>query len=385
MRIGVVCLAGPGGAGVVATQVGTGLAARGHQVHFISNARPYRLRGDEKNVAFHPAALNDYYILQPQPYPLMLAGKIAALANDLQLDVLHSHYALPHSVSCFLAMQQISRDIKLVTTVHGTDITMYHSDPELQPMVSLALRESHAITAVSDWLKMETERLYHPSTFIKRIYNFVDVRDYPLKPRNSGTPKVLIHISNFRDIKRVGDVLSIFEIVRKSIPCRMVFLGDGPERNDIAKRVEQSDGRADVEFMGNRLDIPDLISQADVMLLPSSSESFGLVALEAMACGVPTIATTVGGIPEAISHGETGLLSKLGDVENMARDVLRLLTDDTLYQTFSANCVIRAEKAFRREDILDEYEELLLSVAGQPSANFAVNGARRRMPGYAPI
>lgn len=372
MKIGMVCYPSYGGSGVVATELGYALAERGHEIHFISSARPFRLRRYHEHIYFHEVTDVSYPLFKSPPYTLLLANKIVEVANYVGLDLIHAHYAIPHSISAFLAKQMMTRSLPLVTTLHGTDVTLVGAFEEFYELTRLALRTSDRITAVSQALAKETEETFGvQKQGIEIIPNFIDPNVYfPVegvvnKCRKYFAPegeRILAHISNFREVKRVVDVVNIFALVQKEVPSRLLLVGDGPEM----KRVEQTVLRLGLEgkvlFLGKQESVQEILQMADIFLLPSEQESFGLVALEAMACGVPVIASRVGGLPEVIRHGQTGFLAEVGDVVGMSRGVLKLLTDDLLYKKFSVQALNWARETFPVDRAVRRYEEAYLKV-----------------------
>jgi N-acetyl-alpha-D-glucosaminyl L-malate synthase BshA len=369
LRIGITCYPSLGGSGVVATELGKLLAERGHQVHFITHSMPFRLGTFQKNIFYHEVEVNDYYVFKYAPYDLSLASKLAQVAKMQKLDLLHVHYALPHAVCAYLAKQMVGDHLKVVTTLHGTDITILGQDESLSDLINLAINRSDAVTAVSRDLIGETERLLHIDKPIDLVYNFVDKRIY--YPRECSSlraeyaapeEKIIMHISNFRPVKRVADVLKIFQRIRQTIPGKLLLVGEGPELPKIHCKVKQLGLEQDVHFLGKQDDVAQVISLADLMLLPSEKESFGLVSLEAMACGVPTIGSLAGGLPELVTHGETGYLAPIGDTDAMAEYALTLLKDPQLYEQFSMACVERARTQFCNDYIASEYEKIYYRV-----------------------
>lgn len=371
LKIGITCYPTLGGSGVVATELGKLLAERGHEIHFITHSIPFRLGHFHKNIFFHEVEVNDYYVFRFPPYDLSLASKMAQVAKMQQLDVLHVHYAVPHAVCAYLAKQMVGDGLKTITTLHGTDITVLAQDESLKDLIRLAIHQSDAVTAVSQDLINETRQLLDIMTPIDLTYNFVDKRVY--YPRDSTSlradyakpeEKILMHISNFRPVKRVGDVIDIFNRVYKEIPSKLLLVGEGPELSKIQYKIRQLGLEDRVHFLGKQEDVAQIISLADILLLPSEKESFGLVALEAMACGVPTIGSNAGGIPELITHGETGYLSPIGDVEGMAGNVLRLLKDPKLHEQFRKSCISRARNEFCNDVITTQYEQIYYRTLG---------------------
>ncbi|CAM2797307.1 N-acetyl-alpha-D-glucosaminyl L-malate synthase BshA [Paenibacillus sediminis] len=369
LKIGITCYPSLGGSGVVATELGKLLAERGHQIHFISHSVPFRLGAFQKNIYYHEVEVNDYYVFRYPPYDLALATKMAQVAKMQQLDILHVHYAVPHAVCGFLAKQMVGDQFKLVTTLHGTDITVLGQDESLKDLIKLAINESDAVTAVSQDLIRETRDALDITKPIDLTYNFVDKRLY--YPRDSAdlrkdfaspNEKILMHISNFRPVKRVNDVVDIFEKVNKEVPSRLLFVGEGPELPKIQCRIKEIGLENRVHFLGKQDDIAQVISMADVLLLPSEKESFGLVALEAMACGVPTIGSQAGGIPELIVHGKTGYLAPIGDTDKMADYTIALLKNETLLKQFAEASIDRAHNVFSTDSMTDKYEQIYYRV-----------------------
>ncbi|MFF2482195.1 N-acetyl-alpha-D-glucosaminyl L-malate synthase BshA [Paenibacillus sp. NPDC058071] len=371
LKIGITCYPSLGGSGVVATELGKLMAERGHEIHFITHSIPFRLGSFRKNIFFHEVEVNDYYVFRYPPYDLALASKMAQVAKMEKLDLLHVHYAVPHAVCAHLAKQMVGDDLKTVTTLHGTDITVLAQDESLKDLIRLAIYKSDAVTAVSQDLINETRQLLDVTKPIDLTYNFVDKRVY--YPRDASSlrsdfaapnEKILMHISNFRPVKRVGDVVDIFEQVSRKIPAKLLLVGEGPELTKIQYKIRQLGLEDKVCFLGKQDDVAQVISVADLLLLPSEKESFGLVALEAMACGVPTIGSTAGGIPELITHGETGYLCPIGDVEGMAGYAVRLLEDEEMQRRFKEACLKRARYDFCNDAITTQYEEIYYRVLG---------------------
>ncbi|PCL94760.1 N-acetyl-alpha-D-glucosaminyl L-malate synthase BshA [Paenibacillus lautus] len=372
LKIGITCYPSLGGSGVVATELGKLLAEQGHQVHFIAHSIPFRLGTFHKNIFYHEVEVNDYYVFRYPPYDLSLATKMAQVAKMQQLDVLHVHYAVPHAVCAFLAKQMVGDQLKVVTTLHGTDITVLAQDESLKDLIRLAINESDAVTAVSQDLIRETRELLDISRDIDLTYNFVDPRVY--YPRDSRSlrndyadpnEKIMMHISNFRPVKRVGDVLEIFAQVQEQVPAKLLLVGEGPELPKIQCRINELGLGSEVHFLGKQDEIAHVISMADVLLLPSEKESFGLVALEAMACGVPTVGSTAGGIPELVTHGETGYLAPIGDTHSMAQHVLEICKDEALSERLRKACLQRSKTMFCNELIRGKYEEIYYRVLGR--------------------
>lgn len=365
MNIGITCYPSLGGSGVVATELGKLLAERGHNVHFITSSMPFRLVGFHPNIFYHEVDVNHYEVFKYPPYDLTLASRMAQVARTEKLDILHVHYAVPHALCAYLAKQMVGGGLKIVTTLHGTDITVLGYDSSLSEMIRFGIEQSDLVTAVSCDLIRETKQLLQVTREIEPIYNFVDKRRYyprevsHLKKRFAPNgEKVLMHISNFRPVKRVPDVVEVFRRVRERMGAKLLFIGEGPELTHVRKQLIQLGLDNDVHYLGKQEDVAEVISLADVMLLPSEKESFGLVALEAMACGVPVVATNAGGLPEVVVDGENGFLCEIGDVQAMAERTLQLLLDDQLYQRFSASGIKRSCETFCHDKIASQYEAL---------------------------
>lgn len=373
MNIGITCYPSYGGSGVVGAELGLELARRGHQVHFISYASPMRLEDggrDHERVRFHPVNMLAYPLFEYPPYALALASKLCEVAHSESLDLIHMHYAIPHAVSAYLAreMCKTSRYLPFVTTLHGTDITLVGRDPSFLPITRFGIEQSDRVTAISNYLRQATLDTFAVSTPIQVIYNFIDAEFYRRRPDPSlkkrispSGEKVILHISTFRPIKRITDCIEVLARIRAEGPmARLVMCGDGPERAEaeaLATRLNVSD---DVIFAGQQPQsmIREYLSIADLLLLPSQSESFGLVALEAMACEVPVISTRVGGLPELVEDGATGFLFPVGDVNAMAAGAIRLLSNQTLTQQFGGLAREVAITRFSAERIIPEYEAL---------------------------
>lgn len=372
LKIGITCYPSLGGSGVVATELGKLLAEKGHEVHFITHSIPFRLGTFQKNIFYHEVEVNDYYVFRYPPYDLALATKMAQVAKMQGLDLLHVHYAVPHAVCAFLAKQMLGNNIKVVTTLHGTDITVLGQDESLKDLIRLGINESDAVTAVSLDLVNETRRALDITRDIDLTYNFVDKRVY--YPRDvselrgdfaSPDEKILMHISNFRPVKRVGDVVDIFAKVNLEIPSILLLVGEGPDLPKIQAKINDMGLEHKVRFLGKQDEIAQVISLADLLLLPSEKESFGLVALEAMACGVPTIGSQAGGIPELIQHGRTGFLAPIGDTSAMAKYAVKLLSDEAMAGQFREACLERSSNDFDRDSITNQYEDIYYRVLGR--------------------
>ena len=373
MRIGISCYSTFGGSGVVATEVGKALAARGHEVHLLSPAIPPRLVGFEDRLFFHEVTASPYPLFENAPFSIALASKMADVAEHHGLEIMHAHYAIPHASAALLARMALIGKLKVVTTLHGTDITVVGSDPSYLSMVRLAIRESDAVTSVSEYLRDETYRTFKVDRPIDVIPNFVtapastvpDCRKW-LVPCSETA--VLTHISNFRPVKRVLDVMKVFEIVRKQHKAHLVMVGDGPDRAEAEAYARDHGFEHEVRFTGKQLDIDTVLACSDIFLLPSATESFGLAALEAMAHKVPVIASRVGGLPEVVRHGVDGYLEALGDVEAMAADALALLRDPDLRRKLGQSARDRALATFEEGPIVDQYEAVYERVLSKPKS-----------------
>ncbi len=379
MRIGITCYPTFGGSGVVATEIGLALAERGHKVHFICYDIPRRLTTFTDNVFFHEVEVREYPLFEFQPYALSLASKMVEVANYEELDLLHVHYAVPHATSAYLAKQIMNgKSPKIITTLHGTDITLVGQDRSYLPITRFSIIESDAVTAPSQFLRRATyDKLNIPSSVpIEVIPNFVDINKFAPKkegdknpashllggcPQQSGT-KLLIHVSNFRPVKRISDLINAFAIVNKEISSFLVLVGDGPERSNAERLVRELGIEKCVCFLGKQESFIPWLQHADLFLLPSELESFGLAALEAMSCGVPVVATNAQGISEVVIDGKTGLLSDIGDFQTLANHCIRLLRSPEEIGEFSRNSRERAVKIFNQEDIISSYEKFYAKV-----------------------
>jgi N-acetyl-alpha-D-glucosaminyl L-malate synthase BshA len=364
LKIGITCYPTYGGSGVIATELGKNLAQAGHEVHFVSYAQPIRLEKFHERVFYHEVDMLPYPLFQYPPYDLALAAKMTEIANYAKLDLFHVHYALPHAISAFLAKNMIEdRDVKVVTTLHGTDITLVGADKSYFPITKFGILKSDGVTTVSEHLKKVTLQQVGQKE-IQVIPNFVDTNYFRKPPEHDCSKKalaprkeaVLLHISNFRPLKRIMDVIRIFELVVNEHPVRLVFAGDGPERSKAEVYCRDHELMDKVLFLGKLDNVPDLMGCTDVLLLPSEFESFGLVALEAMSCEVPVVATNVGGIPEVVIHGETGFLGELGDVKTMADYVLKILKSPDLKKQMAEAGRRRAVEVFDQSKIVPQYE-----------------------------
>jgi N-acetyl-alpha-D-glucosaminyl L-malate synthase BshA len=364
MKIGIVCYPTHGGSGVVASELAIGLAKKGHEIHIISYAPPFRLRTFYQNIFIHEIEVSTYPLFKYPPYELSLVTKLVELAETRGLDIIHAHYAVPHAASAYLAKQILNSErLKTITTLHGTDITLVGADPSFQRVVKFAIEKSDGVTAVSRYLMQRTVEEFDIRREIRVIPNFVEIarpaQNHDLCSREALAPrgeKILMHASNFRPVKRIADVVRIFARVRERLPAKLILIGDGPERLFIQQLVRELKLNADVQFMGEQDQLEPLFLCADLFLLPSEQESFGLTALEAMNCGVPVIATAIGGLPEVITHGETGYLFPVGDVADMAASAVALLGDPARHALFRAQARKRAEEFFDADQIIPLYE-----------------------------
>ncbi|UCG53296.1 MAG: N-acetyl-alpha-D-glucosaminyl L-malate synthase BshA [Candidatus Latescibacterota bacterium] len=364
--IGIVCYPTPGGSGVIATELGKSLARIGHQVHFITHGLPSRLDSFNENLFFHKVEPGDYPVFQQfTPYSLSLAVKIREVAMQCDLDIVHSHYAIPYATSAFLAKEMLKtsgRDLKSITTLHGTDITLVGLMPSFHEITRFSIAVSDAITAVSRFLERQTVEAFKIDKPIRVIHNFVDcnefrpARDTSVRQRYaSGDEKLLIHVSNFRKVKNIPVVIDVFSRLRASLPCRLLLVGDGPELEPTERLVHDQGLAGDVVFLGDQEFIADILPAGDVFLLPSEHESFGLAALEAMSCGLPVVASNIGGLHEVIDDGETGFLFDPHDVNGMSEVTLRLFTDETWRKTVGLKSRERAKRDFGKDKIIGEY------------------------------
>ncbi|QNL51404.1 N-acetyl-alpha-D-glucosaminyl L-malate synthase BshA [Olivibacter sp. SDN3] len=366
MKIGIVCYPTFGGSGVVATELGKALAANGHQVHFITYSQPARLDFFSANLFYHEVSISKYPLFDFPPYELALASKLVDVIRFEKLDLLHVHYAIPHASAAYMAKEILKTygiPIPVVTTLHGTDITLVGKDPSYNPVVTFSINQSDGVTAVSQHLKEDTLSHFNIVKDIKVIPNFIDLSRFSLKPREHfkkaiapGDERILIHTSNFRRVKRTGDVIRIFQKIQEKIPCKLLMVGDGPDRVNAEQLCRDLEVCQDVRFLGKQDAIEEILSVADLFMIPSESESFGLAALEAMACSVPVISSNVGGLPELNVDGVTGFLDDVGDIENMAQHAIYILEDNARLDTFKSAALARA-KEFELSLILPLYEQ----------------------------
>lgn len=364
MKIGIVLYPTYGGSGVVATELGKGLAQKGHSVHFITYSQPSRLDCFNENLYYHEVDLLTYPLFHYPPYELALASKMVNVVKFEKLDLLHVHYAIPHASAAYMAKQILAEDnisIPVITTLHGTDITLVGKDPSFEPVVTFSINQSDYVTAVSEDLKKDTYSHFNIKKDIKVIPNFIDLikfrkmkKDHFKKAICPNGEKLIVHTSNFRKVKRVDDALRVFQGIINTMPAKMLLIGDGPERANMEMLCRELDICDDTRFLGKQEAIEELLSVADLFIMPSEKESFGLAALEAMACEVPLISTNAGGLPELNINGKTGFLSDVGDIEDMTKNALFILQDENLTE-FKQNALQRA-KDFDISKILPQYE-----------------------------
>lgn len=371
LKIGITCYPSVGGSGVIATELGKMLAERGHEIHFITSSVPFRLNKIYPTITFHQVEVNSYSVFQYAPYDIALANKMAEVIQDEGLDVLHVHYAIPHAVCAILAKDMANSDIGIVTTLHGTDITVLGYDSSLTGAIQYGIEKSDVVTAVSKSLVKQTRELITTKKDIETIYNFVDEREYHKKDGGNlkellgikENEKVIIHVSNFRKVKHVPDVVKSFELIHKEIPAKLLLVGDGPEKHPVMEYVKGKPIEKDVLFLGKQENVSELYAISDLMLLLSEKESFGLVLLEAMACEVPCIGTAVGGIPEVIVPGENGYLVPLGDIEKVAEYALKILKDPILHNQLKETALEIVRTRFSSAQIVEQYEKMYERVA----------------------
>ncbi|MFT4413069.1 N-acetyl-alpha-D-glucosaminyl L-malate synthase BshA [Fredinandcohnia humi] len=366
LKIGITCYPTVGGSGIIATELGKLLADKGHEIHFISSSLPFRLNKVYSNIYFHEVEVNQYSVFKYPPYDLALASKMADVVKREKLDLLHVHYAIPHAVCAYLAKQMVGGDLKIVTTLHGTDITVLGYDPSLTDLIRFGIEESDIVTAVSQSLVQQTYDVIEPKKEIKTVYNFVDQKVYykrnvdELKKQYGikADEKVVIHVSNFRKVKRVEDVIRAFYFVQQKIASKLLLVGDGPELTVVCRMINELGIEDKVLLLGKQENVAELYSISDLKLLLSEKESFGLVLIEAMACGVPTIGTKIGGIPEVIDEGVNGFLCEVGDIEYIAKKSVEILSNSSMHAEMSRNAVKSISKKFNTERIVNQYEDL---------------------------
>ncbi|AOR98564.1 N-acetyl-alpha-D-glucosaminyl L-malate synthase BshA [Bacillus subtilis] len=371
LKIGITCYPSVGGSGIIATELGKQLAEKGHEIHFITSSIPFRLNTYHPNIHFHEVEVNQYAVFKYPPYDLTLASKIAEVAERENLDIIHAHYALPHAVCAYLAKQMLKRNIGIVTTLHGTDITVLGYDPSLKDLIRFAIESSDRVTAVSSALAAETYDLIKPEKKIETIYNFIDERVYlkkntvAIKEKHGILPdeKVVIHVSNFRKVKRVQDVIRVFRNIAGKTKAKLLLVGDGPEKSTACELIRKYGLEDQVLMLGNQDRVEELYSISDLKLLLSEKESFGLVLLEAMACGVPCIGTNIGGIPEVIKNNVSGFLVDVGDVAAATARAMSILEDEQLSNRFTKAAIEMLENEFSSKKIVSQYEQIYADLA----------------------
>lgn len=382
MKIGVICYPTYGGSGVVATELGQALARRGHQVHFITYKRPVRLNSFQDNIYLHEVAAFEYPLFPYTPYETSLASKIVNVAEHEGLDLLHVHYAIPHAAVAFMARNILAsrgKHIPFVTTLHGTDITLVGKDASFYPVVEFSINNSDGVTAVSNHLKEETMDRFKVEKDIKVLYNFIDFERFRKVDKDHfkmaiapDGEKIITHVSNFRKVKRVQDVIRTFQKIQEVIPSKLLLIGDGPERPAMEALCREISLCDDIRFLGKQDAVEELLAVSDLFLIPSGKESFGLSALEAMACEVPIISSNIGGLPEVNIHGETGYLCELGDVDSMARYAIELLANPEKHQTFSKNA-LKVAQQFDVNVVVKQYEDYYDEVLAKSQSELLVN------------
>lgn len=383
MKIGIICYPTYGGSGVVATELGKALASVGHEVHFITYTQPPRLDFFSENIFYHEVSVASYPLFEYLPYESALASKMVDVTVNEQLDLIHVHYAIPHASAAYLAKQILKYKgihVPVITTLHGTDITLVGRDPSFEPVVTFSINESDGVTAVSESLRDDTYSSFEILSNIEVIPNFIDLERFQKQPKEHfklaicpNGEKLLMHTSNFRKVKRIEDIIQVFAKVQKQVPSKLLLVGDGPERSGIEALCRDLGVASDVRFLGKLDTIEEALSLADLFFLTSEKESFGLAALEAMACEVPVISSDAGGIPEVNIHGVTGFVSKIGDIDDMVANTVKILKDEALHTQMKANALARA-KDFSLEKILPMYERYYEKIVGQswrfPSQKF---------------
>lgn len=370
MKIGITCYPSVGGSGIIATELGKLLAEAGNEIHFITSGMPFRLDCIKPEIYYHEVEISYYPVFKHPPYDLALAAKMAEVIDREKLDILHVHYAMPHAISAILAKDIAKHDVKIITTLHGTDITVLGMDKTFKPMIKYGIDKSDKVTAVSQNLADQTKKVLEVDREIDVIYNFINDQDYYKKDREYLKPhydiasdeRVIIHISNFRKVKRIQDVIKTFAKIQNKVKSKLILVGDGPESPTAFDMVDQLNINDKVIFLGRQKNISDLLSISDLLLLMSEQESFGLVILEAMASEVPTIGTNVGGIPEVINHNETGYLVDLGDTTKAANYAINLLKDSNKLSKMSQLAYERSKTKFHSTTIVNQYLELYKSV-----------------------
>ena len=369
MKIGITCYPTYGGSGAVATELGIALASRGHEVHFITYQQPFRLPSFLPRIYFHEVDVGRYPLFEYPPYDLALAVRMHEVVRTHGLDLLHVHYAIPHATSAWIAremLREAGSDVKVITTLHGTDITIVGQDPSFHPITKFSIEKSDRITAVSQFLRQETFNAFGCTACqVEVIYNFIDPEIYDrskypplLQEQLNGGRRVIMHVSNFRPVKRVRDIVRIYAKVREAVPAVLVMVGDGPDRVYAEAEARSLGVERDVHFLGKIDAVAPLLAGADLFLLPSQSESFGLSALEALASGAPVVGSRGGGLTEVVKEGVTGALRDVGDIDGMARASIDILADPERWQTMSRDAAADARARFSRDDVVRQYEAL---------------------------
>lgn len=366
MKIGIVCYPTYGGSGVMATELGVALAKRGHEIHFITYKRPARLANFQEKVYYHEVDAEDYPLFEYSPYDTTMASKLVNVVLYENLDILHVHYAIPHAAIAYMAKKILltkGRYIPVITTLHGTDITLVGRNKDFAPVVEFSINKSDGVTAVSNSLREQTMQSFNLERDIEVIYNFVDFtrfkktsKEHFKKAIAPNGEKILTHISNFREVKRVDDVIRVFDSVHQILPSKLLLIGDGPDRRKAESLCRELGLMDQIRFLGKQDAVEEILAVSDVFLIPSANESFGLAALEAMACEVPVISSDVGGLPEVNIHGKTGYLSSIGSIEDMARNTIKIIGNDQTLVQFRQNALEQAKK-FSLDLILPQYEE----------------------------
>jgi N-acetyl-alpha-D-glucosaminyl L-malate synthase BshA len=380
IKIGIVCYPTFGGSGVVATELGKALAQEGHKVHFITYSQPSRLDFLNENLFYHEVNIRSYPLFEYPPYELALASKMVSVVKNEKLDLLHVHYAIPHASAAYMAKQILKSqgiNIPVVTTLHGTDITLVGKDASYEPVVTFSINQSDGVTAVSEDLRKETYLHFKITNEIEVIPNFIDLAKFKKQKKDHfkraicpNDEMLIVHTSNFRKVKRIGDVIKVFHNIHKEIPAKLLMIGDGPERSPAEDQCRELGISHDVRFLGKLEAVEEVLSVADLFLMPSEKESFGLAALEAMACEVPVISSNTGGIPELNINGVTGFMSNIGDVEDMTKNALTILDKDNLPK-FKQNALKRAQE-FDISRILPLYETYYQKVMEKASSRVSV-------------
>lgn len=366
MKIGICCYPSYGGSGVVATELGKHLARRGHDIHFISYDKPFRLDDYQEHVHFHGVDTANYPVFKHPPYIMSLANKLAEVAEREQLDIIHAHYAVPHATAVMLANQMVGGRLKTVTTLHGTDVTIMSDEDSLKQVMAYSVNQSDVITAVSKDLALMSQEAIRPEKPIRMVHNFINIEEYNRQEQISirsclgikDNEFVIVHTSNFRPVKRIEDVMLIFKGIQERLPARLLLVGDGPDHTKAYELAEQLGISDKVEFLGKQSRVVKILCSSDLFLLPSEKESFGLAALEAMACEVPVVASNAGGLSEVIEHGNCGWLADVGDVESMVQGAIHILENDARRKLYSENARKRAVDFFNADKIVDAYESI---------------------------